>query len=486
MQIQASGASFYPLFWVHHDCWQIFYRVPNTQGPPTITKYDHPGHMHFFLMGYNWDDSSQDAWGGKQTYNFSAVDLWGPRSQDPNQQFQYRVVGTPKWYFNIQELWRRVYIHPWDLKIDSANPWMRRGVKYDCCAPDKIFGPFREGRDYSSRRSFAPAFARYGRTIPPDYFLTSSLSQVNTVDRYIRGGQANTSEDPSMWYADVTPSGGPVLGPFSNTADANNAADVWLSNNTHTAPVTNRTNHLGDLAASMLTVGAAGTNPAYNPKTFNPQSYDLQHGNYLFAGGDGTPPHPASKQFSDMLYAWPLVEYQTVTQLNWERLPGATAHDVDANNFGDGWNVSVELPLRMPDSQLYRSPFCPPNTKTVMPIGNYYNDLVTPGNQFKYQQVSYDDPAHPPYPGPGFYYDTPEKLNPSLSGQPLSFRNPYQALGIDLGGRWVQMFMGGIVQARCEVTLEHKLGGRMTVWINSTQYSPTTPFAGRDQGTPAS
>lgn len=482
MAIQGSGITFWPIYWVFNDCWRYYYQHAAPGGGITTTQYDHAGHVHLFLMGFDWAGGTQDAWSGKQTYKFEAIDLWGPRSQDPNQQYQYTVVGTPKWYFRVEELWRRVYIQPWDLKVETQEPEKKRGIKYDCGASDKRFGPFREGRDFESRREFAPVFLKYARTIPIDYYQTSALSQLNTVTHYIRGG-FNAGEDSSKWYGDTTPSGGPLLGPYDTQGQAEDAAGQWLINNPHDEAVTNRSNWLGDMAAEKLQVDAPGTNPAYNPRLFNARTYDLQHGNYLYAGGlPGTEPHPAARPFSDLLFAQPLMEYQHVVQLDWTRLPGAVAsNDIDADHFGDGWSVSVELPLKDPGTKLYRSPFCPPGTRTVMPIGQYYNGLVSDARKQRYSSAGYDDPNEPPLAGTPFYYDTPEKLHPSKSGSLIQWNNPY---GDNLDGRWVQMFLGGMVQAKCEVTIQHKFGGRETIWINSTQYLPQTAFAGRDQAAP--
>src|SRR5690242_8507489 len=102
--IQGTGLQFQPLYWVHHDCW----RYQTFSGDPN--PHYHYGHVHFFMLGYKWDPENADAFTGSQTFRFEIKDIWGPRSSDPNQSLSYRVIGSPKWYWRIEEIWRRVYI----------------------------------------------------------------------------------------------------------------------------------------------------------------------------------------------------------------------------------------------------------------------------------------------------------------------------------------------------------------------------------------
>ncbi|MCL2640717.1 MAG: hypothetical protein FWD53_07725, partial [Phycisphaerales bacterium] len=134
-----NGLRFHPLFWVWHDAWK--YYIPNLNGLPIV--YDHWGHIHFFMPSLAFDPEGGDAFTGQQCYKFAIQDIWGPRSKDPNQSTPYRVIGMPKWYFHIEELWRRVYVQPWDLGPKDAPAYSRRGLKYDASPPDKRMGPFR-------------------------------------------------------------------------------------------------------------------------------------------------------------------------------------------------------------------------------------------------------------------------------------------------------------------------------------------------------
>lgn len=420
MAIQGSGLSFYPIFWVYHDGWRN-YRIQS--GTQSISN--HYGHTHLFLMGFDWDNPTQDAWSGTQNYTFSLQDIWGPRSNDPNQQEQYRLVGTPKWYFHHQEIWRRIYIQPWDAEVATTKLLEKRGVRYDACADDKRYGPFREGRDNVAKKDYAALFIRDARTLPIDYYTSEPVSQAA------------------------------------------------------------RTNHLADQARTVFTAEWPDTNPSYDPSTYNPATYDLQHGALLYAGGNAASltAHPAAvPPFSDRLYIWPLMEYQKVTQLDWERFPGFEAeHDLNDETFGDGFSLSIEVPFRDPVTGKYRSPFCATNSTVVRPVGEYFNSLVPDDRKARYPTVIYDDPDHPPIDREPYYYDSPAKMPPELSGHLVTWNNPY---GAAADGRWVQQCLGGIVQAKAEVTLEHKLGGRKTVWVHATSLQPSTTFAGVDQFAP--
>ena len=165
--------SFSPLYWVYHDNWQFdeTIMVRNAQGaltPRTVT-YDHAGHVHFFMMDYNTlKHASQQAYSGTQQYNFTIEDVWGPNSQDPNQINSYKLIGKPRWYFYIEEYWRRVYIQPWDVEDYTEtypNHPGRIGIRYDASKPEHSFGPFREGGGLFFFDT------EINRTLPVEYWL---------------------------------------------------------------------------------------------------------------------------------------------------------------------------------------------------------------------------------------------------------------------------------------------------------------------------
>lgn len=166
MAITGQGITYYPLFWVFNDQWK-YYRPRLSEG---VDVYNHWGHLHFFMLGLNPTSQSDDAFAGQQRYSFALKDIWGPRSQDPNQDQLYRVIGTPKWYYHVTELWRRVFVQPWD----AGNG---RGVKYDAAPADKRMGPFREGLSNHGLTSYAPYWMANARSAPIDYFTSSEHRQ---------------------------------------------------------------------------------------------------------------------------------------------------------------------------------------------------------------------------------------------------------------------------------------------------------------------
>ncbi|MFA7661115.1 MAG: hypothetical protein WCX60_07975 [Anaerovoracaceae bacterium] len=384
MAIQGSGLKWYPLYWVYHDQWR-YYRPHPSGGDPSV--WPHYGHMHFFMMGYNFNGPSADAFTGVQTYSFQLNKEWAPGSLDRNQQENYTIVGSPRWYFKITELWRRIYIQPWEVQdADAQSDIQRRGLKYD--ASDKIAGPYREGKHHS------PYWAGYCRTLPVEYY---------------------THPDKSQTYRD---------------------------------------NRVKDLAEQLL--------PS---DEFDAEEFGVDHSNYILYT------HPAAKPaYSDRFYMWPIIEYQKVTQMDWQRLP-------EADEDGDGWQVSVTIPFINPTTGKYNSPFGQ-SPGQCDPAGIYHghdlnsNPLVPESKRLKYAQVSYNE-ASPPHP----VFQQPEEL----SGELIQFHDPY---GVN-DGKWVQQCLGGLVEAKALVRIKHRLGGEQDIWVNATQYVPTSPFEGRDQLSPA-
>ena len=76
---------------------------------------------------------------------------------------------------------------------------------------------------------------------------------------------------------------------------------------------------------------------------------------------------------------------------------------------------------------------------------------------------------------------TSEQQPAETSGQLLTFQDPYVN---QVDGRWVQQCLGGMVQARALVTIEHRLGGPRDIWVSTAQYIPATPFSGIDNMQP--
>ena len=116
-----------------------------------LKQVDIWGHLHFFMPGYEIKDKSQtgQAYSGKQVYDFSLKSIWGPGSGDVNQTNDVKFIGSPKWYFDVDEYWRRVYIQPWEDRTKNENTDTlvgKVGIKYDASHKHHTYGPFREGQ----------------------------------------------------------------------------------------------------------------------------------------------------------------------------------------------------------------------------------------------------------------------------------------------------------------------------------------------------
>jgi hypothetical protein len=403
MAITGQGIQFYPLFWTFHDQWKFY--VPHINGGYSI--FNHFGHVHFFMLGFDLSRDSGDAFSGQQTYNFQIQDVWGPRSKDPNQNDLYRVIGKPKWYYQVTELWRRIFVQPWDKSTD-----LKQGVKYDASPDDKRMGPFREGMANHGLTSYSPYFLAGARSLPIEYFR--SQEHVRSI----------------------------------------------------------RDNYVADRARALL------------GSDYDDSKYNLDHDNFLLAryndAGD-TGHHAGVDPFSDELYIWPVLEYQKVVQLDWEILPGSTPDVTDLDDatdrYGDGWETQITVPFVDPVTQKYRSPFAN-DPGVVLPFGQY-NEWASLGNRKLVPTTNrLRHNPHPQY-GDNRPYDQRLDLDPAKAGQVITqWHNPW---GDQSGGRIVQQCLGGIVQVRARIILEHKLGGRMDTWVTATQYLPSTDFEGSDQ-----
>jgi hypothetical protein len=202
MAIQNNGLTFFPLYWVFHDQWK--YHVNS----PTYQEWLHWGHIHFWMMGYTpTSGSGGDAFAGTQNFSFSLEEVWGPNSGDINQALPYTIIGKPKWFFRVQEIWRRIYVQPWDEGIKGGN-LAQRGIKYDACAANELMGPFREGLAYRSdlnqEMSYVPYWMQGCRSLPIEYFHDEAHSP-SLRDNLVaaRAEQLLTSNnevyDPNRW-----------------------------------------------------------------------------------------------------------------------------------------------------------------------------------------------------------------------------------------------------------------------------------------------
>ena len=75
MAINGSGLTFFPLWWIYHDDWKYYTRIEDAQHNGVTQEFLHYGHVHLWLMGYDWSAPGQDAFTGKQTNTFTLQDL---------------------------------------------------------------------------------------------------------------------------------------------------------------------------------------------------------------------------------------------------------------------------------------------------------------------------------------------------------------------------------------------------------------------------
>lgn len=106
----------------------------------------------------------------------------------------------------------------------------------------------------------------------------------------------------------------------------------------------------------------------------------------------------ARRYYPDDKYISPIIEYQKIIRLNWERLPGYESEETflsdsknwrtDKNcNWGDGFDVSISIPYSI--NEEIQSPFSD-SSKITKPIGEYCHDCIKPENQMRYHIEWYD------------------------------------------------------------------------------------------------
>lgn len=115
----------------------------------------------------------------------------------------------------------------------------------------------------------------------------------------------------------------------------------------------------------------------------------------------------ARRLYSDQKFISPIIEYQKIIRLNWQRLPKYQQQEQkykfepfksektvnalwrldESCNWGDGFSTQVKIPYTI-DNKI-KSPFSLDGDKTL-PIGEYVNDCVPPENQMRYHIEWYD------------------------------------------------------------------------------------------------
>lgn len=110
---------------------------------------------------------------------------------------------------------------------------------------------------------------------------------------------------------------------------------------------------------------------------------------FSFSDEDG-----ARRNYPDDIYIYPIMEYQKVVHLDYERMPNVKSREKNINvytdktgNFGDGFEVTIELPYRVND--VIQSPFSKANG-IVLPPGEYHSNIVKEENKLRYKVYRYN------------------------------------------------------------------------------------------------
>lgn len=185
---------FCPLYFVYHDCWNWTQTITNNNGNSTTTTKTHAGHVHFFMPDVrSFESGVSQAYWGNQTYSFSIKDVWGPNSEDLNQKQNYKLIGKPRWYFYVEEYWRRIFIQPWERDSFTFQNGIhngKTGIKYDASLPTHSFGPFREGL------GFMFFDTKINRTLPVEYWKNSEKTKR---DCFLKYGSSDDTSGEMVW-----------------------------------------------------------------------------------------------------------------------------------------------------------------------------------------------------------------------------------------------------------------------------------------------
>lgn len=543
-----AGIKFLPLYWIYHDNWiNRTWSYDYWYGWRASETSRHMGHLHFFMPGYEIKDKSQtgQAYSGKQVYDFSLKSIWGPGSGDINQTNDVRFIGSPKWYFNVDEYWRRVYIQPWEDRSKNENTQTlvgKVGIKYDASHSKHTYGPFREGQ------GFFFYWNKSARTLPIEYYLDEKKRSRNN---YLYGQepwylpininyeQSNSDSISIYMKKQYVPKNTPFFIPNGDNNDG------YVDR-----PMCYRMNHRTDDTQVSEELFKKWKNIAYEiGATYSKvkDSYGQERNviKYCDYGYHKYPESSNSKSdsswknpfgafnvsCSDTRYIYPIIEYQRVRHLDWERLPGWSQRDRDEG--GDGFDIKVELPYC--ENEKIQSPFSNDNG-VVGPMGQYFHrfDEKFPGQIPRYpycdkvdignyqwviveriddgyanitevvkrieigEKAPKDLPegeylaTQEPYPkgyvqdnqGRPIYakrYDikTEEYRIPDNWKDKVMFFNVPENMKED--GVWVEQCFGGVVRAKAVVTIEDNFGLVRDVEVTTTRFYLAEQFEGSDQ-----
>lgn len=486
---------FKPLYWVYHDFWDYQSKTwaPDRDGIKTTTKtFHHLGHMHFFIPGfYTEQANTAQAYSGTQTYQFNLQQLWSPNSKDPNQQFNFRIVGKPKWYFHIQQYWRRIYIQNWDYKDNSTDAGFlgKKGIKYDASLPQHTRGIYRQTKDnyffYTDLcRTLPIQYWRNQNKTLRDHYLRLNNAKTQYLQFYKKLGSekwhrsvndiATDSWDFSNDYPRLKdPQIIPQFAPSDNLV---NYTDFYTHYDQFTIP-------RGKVVDSIANYQAKTIKQGKPPEQVWYQAFGDQSGARVTS-------------IPDRYYIYPTIQYQRIVHKNWQRLDGWEQRDLQdqqtGEQFGDGNEQTIVLPfMRKQNGQLHiQSPFSDDNGQ-VYPAGQYMHNVVPQQQKLKYnfnvdkngqpQMNNYQMQFYYNKPRDTWHYMMPQQLA-RYDGNQMNFQWNCPAIyKYNLDGMWVQQCLGGKVQAKVKIITQDNYGGRKVNWVDTTIFQLNNQFVGKDQ-----
>lgn len=499
MTSENNNLTIYPLFWTYHDFWEYTKTVlvPDRYGyKSNISKYNHLGHIHFFIPGFSIQNlKTQQAYNGTQYYKYNLEELWSPNSNDPNQQNNIKIIGKPKWYFYIEEYWRRIYIQQWENDDNDNNITSflgKKGIKFDASLPQHTRGVFREGKDNYF------FYTDLCRTLPIEYWKDENKT---TRDHYLRINNSKKEYlefyktlGSSEWKRSVDTISTPewdfsndypelideTIPPAYNVAD--NKVNYW-DYYTHFDEFTIPRNYTctGDYSYLNSTI------------LDNNGEVPLSERYKSWSDEDG-----ARINYADRYFISPTIEYQKVIHKNWERLDGFEDRDLEdeetGNIFGDGYNQEILIPFRknVNGEIKIQSPFSDDDGK-VYPPGEYFHDVVKDKDKLYFRNDIDETTGEVKYnnyqlellynkPRKTFCYPDVYDAIPTegLTKKLYSDWESRIPSGYPIDGVWVEQCLGAIVKAKVKVITEDMFGGRQENWIELTNFSIDDPFEGKD------
>lgn len=495
---------FMPLYWVYHDFWKyqsLTHQYTRDGVKTTENIFDHYGHMHFFIPGfYTQQANTQQAYSGTQVYNFNLIDLWSPNSNDINQQNNIRIIGKPKWYFYIEQYWRRIYIQDWDYKDNSNRPGFlgKKGIKYDASLPQHTKGIYRQTKDNYF------FYTDLCRTLPIQYWKNQSKT---VRDHYLRMNNRTNqyrmfyeqlglgSDGSNAWYKTLENISVPTWD-FSNDYPTLKDPSIvpTANDDDNLIEYTDFYTHFDEFTIPRKSMVDSIAN--YNIAEFNKETGKLNKQLYKRAYGDESGARLSAHP--DRYYIHPIIEYQKVIHKNWQRMDGWEQRDVQSEQtgqqFGDSYNYTITIPFtrNINGQEHIQSPFSDDNGK-VYPAGMYMHNVVPQSNKLKYNLTkgkngnplfnNYEMQFYYKKPRDTWHYPMIDQIGTYDGKNDILFTNwagpSYYENYLD--GMWVQQCLGAIVKAKVKVITQDNYGGRTTNWVETTAFQLDQEFVGKDQ-----